>query len=255
MPTIKTKKPDEPFNAFRRQLAQNKDLLHSVKNSLQNISGLLSILAAKCEQQGIKMQTMEPICLELKATVTRLTEYLQQTPTAINLSRCSLNQLIEELIPSVQAQLMSRSINLQTRLAANLPLIYLDRSSIQKVLVNCLNNSQTAILAKTQPGGQIIITTKLLTSNNTVQILLEDNGIGLTPEQQANFFMPYYTTKNTGAGIGTTICQAIIKLHGGTISADGQLGSGCCVKIELPVQGGKTFTGDDLYSEFANMLL
>ncbi len=253
MKTAENNYPDANLTNFRQQLAQNMDLLHSVKNSLQNIGGLLSILALKCDQQGIRLQSMEPIRLELNETVARLTEYLQQPAKAINISRCSLNQLIRETAQSRQAQLTARQINLQTQLAEDLPTLYLDKPGLQKVLLNCLDNSQAAILAKAQPGGQIIISTRR--TDDTVQILLEDNGCGLTMEQQARIFTPYYTTKNGGSGIGTAISQAVVKLHGGSISAKGRPGIGCRVKIELPVQGRQNFNSDDLYSEIANMLL
>ena len=150
---------------------------------------------------------------------------------------------------------MASQIQLHTRLADGLPLIYLDRHYIRQVLLDCLNNSHTAILTKGQPSGQIIISTQLIESANMVQILLQDNGIGLTPEQRANFFTPYYTTKIHGNGIGTAICQAIVKLHGGTMSVNGRHNVGCCVRIELPVQRVQPFNHDDLYTEIADMLL
>ena len=150
---------------------------------------------------------------------------------------------------------MASQIQLHTRLANDLPLIYLDRYHIRQVLLNCLNNSQAAILTKGQPDGQITISTQLIEDANMVQILLQDNGIGLTPEQRAKFFTPYYTTKIHGNGIGNGICQAIIKLHGGTMTVNGRHDVGCCVRIKLPVQRVQPFNHDDLYTEIANMLL
>ena len=246
---------DEVFIHCRQQIVQAMELLHSVKNSLQNISGLLSILSLRCEQHGITIKTMAPIRQELNEIIASLSEYLQKTPHQINICCCSLNQLIQEVVQYKEAQFMASQIQLHTRLADDLPLIYLDRHYIRQVLLDCLNNSHTAILTKGQPGGQIIISTQLIEDAKMVQILLQDNGIGLTPEQRANFFTPYYTTKIHGNGIGTAICQAIVKLHGGTMSVNGRRDVGCCVRIELPVRRVQPFNHADLYTEIADMLL
>lgn len=250
-----TQNKKNSLTIYKNRIAMVLEMLHAVKNNLQNVGGLMSILAIKCAKQGITIDTIEQISQELSETTARLAAYIQQTSNRTNLCRCSLNIIIQEIINSKQVQFQNNHIQLQSRLADNLPLLLLDRQLIRQVLINCLNNSRAAIQAKEQPINQILVSTRLTDSGKTVQLLIEDNGVGLTPEQQSNFFKPYYTAKTGGNGIGNSISQAIIKLHGGNISINGQPDSGCCVQIELPVQSTKLFNNDDLYSEIADMLL
>ena len=87
-----------------------------------------------------------------------------------------------------------------------------------------------------------------------VHLLIEDNGIGLGAEQQANFFLQHYTTKPSGSGLGTCFCQTIVKMHGGYVSVNGQPNIGCCVRIDLPLINRNHFTSNDYYNEVADTI-
>ena len=244
---------------FVQQTAQNVDIIHSVKNNLQCISGMLQTLTLKCKLNHIKIDSIKPICQQVNETIISLNQYLQKNQGCSILSLYSLNQLILEVLKNQQPKLSANQIELKSSLAENLPPILMDKQRIRQVLTNCLDNSREAILAKKQPDGQITISTMLAENQNLenpklLRLLIEDNGIGLKPEQQAKFFSPFYTTKPSGNGLGTCICQAIIKMHGGFISVDGKPGLGCCICIELPLQCNKLFTSEDLYTEIANTI-
>lgn len=244
---------------FLQQAAQNVDIIHSVKNNLQCVSGMLQVLQLKCELNNIKLDSIKPICQELNEIIISLNKSLRENQKSSILVLYPPNQLILDVLQNQQAKFSASQIQLKSRLAKNLPPIMMDKQRIRQVLINCLYNSREAILAKKQPGGQITISTTLAESKNSgktkmLRILVEDNGVGLKTEQKVNFFSPYYTTKSSGNGIGTCICQAIIKMHGGCISVNGQPGQGCCVCIELPLKCSKKFTSEDLYTEIANMI-
>jgi len=67
-----------------------------------------------------------------------------------------------------------------------------------------------------------------------MRIIIEDDGIGMTPETLARAFEPFYTTKAKGTGLGLAICRRIVESHGGTISLESKPGRGTCVTVELP---------------------
>jgi len=101
---------------------------------------------------------------------------------------------------------------------------------INQVLMNLLQNASQAI----EGNGTIIIKTELV--NHSVKISIKDSGAGISEENKKNLFKPFFTTKepSVGTGLGLTISQSIIQVHGGTIQFDSKLGEGTEFVICLP---------------------
>ena len=237
----------------RNQAARYQDAIHMVKNRLQNIGGMLQVLDKKCEINNIHLETLDLLRQEHAEAVKLLADFVQEGNLQANVGNCDLNQLVLDVVSMQKSHFVVKRIDLETALAEGLPKIWLDRQRIKQVIISCLDNSFEAILAKGQPGGRVLLTTQLDEARGMVRLLVEDNGVGLSAEQQANFFKPYYTTKPQGNGIGTSISESIVRLHGGGMSVCGRPGEGCCVVIELPLRGGQLFNREDLYSEIAEM--
>lgn len=238
----------------RNQVAQTQDMLHMVKNCMQSIDGMLQVLARKCELNGVHIDTLPVVRQEVSEAIGMLADFGQESNLQSVVGLYSLNQLVEEVVRRQRSKFSVKQIELETDLAAELPPIWLDKQRLKQVLICCLDNSREAILSKGQPGGLVNITTQLEAGRDALRLVVADNGIGLTAEQQANFFKPYYTTKPQGNGIGVSICESIVRLHGGKMTVSGRPGEGCRVEIELPLSGGQSFRREDLYAEIAEMV-
>lgn len=108
--------------------------------------------------------------------------------------------------------------------------IVADESQIEQVLVNILKN---ATEANEETGGSTFV--KWQTTQDHVQIIVEDEGLGI--ENLDDLFVPYFTTKEQGSGIGLLISRQIIESHTGSIQLDNRKeNSGCQVTITLPLQ-------------------
>ena len=81
-------------------------------------------------------------------------------------------------------------------------------------------------------GGTLNVLTQLV-GEGKIQIKIQDTGIGMSPETLAQIFEPYYTTKDTGTGLGMAIVQRIITDHDGEIFVESEEGVGTTVSIEL----------------------
>jgi two-component system, NtrC family, nitrogen regulation sensor histidine kinase NtrY len=81
-------------------------------------------------------------------------------------------------------------------------------------------------------GGTLTVRTR--SARDTVVIEVADTGSGLTPEECARIFTPYYTSKQHGTGLGLAIVQSVVSDHGGKISVRSQAGKGATFMIELP---------------------
>ena len=124
----------------------------------------------------------------------------------------------------------AQSVAVETTLAFDLPNISVDSEQLTQVLENLIKNSIEAM----PDGGTLTVSTQL-TDDAKIQILIQDTGIGMSPETQAQLFTPYYTTKESGTGLGMAIVQRIITDHDGEIQVNSTEGVGTTVLIELPM--------------------
>jgi signal transduction histidine kinase len=152
--------------------------------------------------------------------------------------RVNVNELIRDTVLLLQPVFKQHSISVTTDLAEFLPVIYADGNSIQRVLINLLDNAVDACGS----GGSVKIGTRGHASLNNkeqgVTIELTDTGAGIPPEILPKVFDLFVTTKppGKGTGLGLIICQEIVKAHGGTIEIASQLGVGTTVGVFLPIK-------------------
>jgi PAS domain S-box-containing protein len=161
-------------------------------------------------------------------------------PTTLN-----MNKVIEDSLNFID-KLLGEDITVDSHLADNLPLAYLDKHQIEQILMNLAVNSRDAM----PKGGRITIETH--TSRSTegnahgrrakaaqAEILLtfSDTGCGMDQETQNQIFEPFFTTKDEGkgTGLGLSMVYGSIRQAGGSISVKSQLGKGTTFSIRFPV--------------------
>jgi signal transduction histidine kinase len=101
-------------------------------------------------------------------------------------------------------------------------LLTADRAQLEQVLINLVKNA-------CESGA-----TEVQVTMNGGEIRVKDNGSGMSPDVIDHAFIPFFTTKPSGTGIGLALCRQIILKHGGTISVDSQEGKGTTFTITLP---------------------
>jgi signal transduction histidine kinase len=113
--------------------------------------------------------------------------------------------------------------------------LQLDSDQIEQLIINLLRNATEAAIARFPEAptkSEVTITWKMAPPG--VVILIEDNGIGLT--NPSNLFVPFYTTKPGGSGIGLALARQICEAHGGVLQVANRVdGPGCGAEIRLPV--------------------
>lgn len=155
-------------------------------------------------------------------------------PMDMELREGDLNSLIRELMDFVHFELEAAGISCVLELAASLPALDYDERYIKQALLNLIKNSQAAM-----PGGGRL-TIKTEAKGNEVRILIADTGLGIPEENLPKIFEPYFTTKETGSGLGLTLVFKIIKEHRGEISVKSREGEGTSFIIILPVPQRET---------------
>jgi PAS domain S-box-containing protein len=145
-----------------------------------------------------------------------------------------VNDLVREVIPLVQRQLMSHQVSLQMELAPTLPMVLADRVQLQQVMINLVMNGIEAMRSVTDRTRELVIRS-LQDETQQVLVSVTDRGVGISTEIADRLFNPFFTTKSGGMGMGLAICRSIMEGHGGRLWATADVPHGATFQFTLPV--------------------
>ena len=132
---------------------------------------------------------------------------------------CDLNEIVTEVLQLMHSELMQRSVNIRTRLEPSLPLVLADRVQMQQVLLNLIVNACDAMSYEPREERQLEIVTAE-GGRDSVKLSVIDQGVGIPDDKLEKVFSPFFTSKETGLGLGLAICRSIVTAHGGRLWAD-----------------------------------
>jgi PAS domain S-box-containing protein len=147
-----------------------------------------------------------------------------------------LNEVVPEVLKLIHSDLVTRRINVSTRLAMELPRVQGNRVQLQQVLLNLIFNACDA-MAENEPGERDLTIVTALDGRSTALISIADRGAGIKPDLLDQLFKPFVTTKSRGLGIGLSICRSIVEGHGGRLWAINNSERGAIFCIALPAAG------------------
>jgi PAS domain S-box-containing protein len=149
-------------------------------------------------------------------------------------SALNLNSLVDETILFLRHDLKAGGVDVRLCLAEELPLVNGDRTQIQQVLVNLSVNALQAMADRPESMRTLSIGTAV-DSHGRALITVEDSGVGLPKGAEGRLFDSFYTTKESGMGMGLRICRSIVEAHGGQIAASARKeGEGALFSVALP---------------------
>ena len=155
-------------------------------------------------------------------------------------ARIDINETIQNALSLVQHEINSRPLVISLSFKENMPPAVASKDHLQGVWVNLLMNAIDAI--DPQPG-EIIINTDF--HDKEYLISFTDNGKGIPADKLERIFEPFYTTKSAGqgTGLGLSVCNRIVKKHGGVIIAESSVGKGSRFSVTLPTAPLSKVTG------------
>jgi C4-dicarboxylate-specific signal transduction histidine kinase len=151
------------------------------------------------------------------------------------LTDVDVNELINEAVSLVQAQLTKMDIVVRIRFAAELPSVSGDRIQLQQLVLNLINNAGDAMADVTERPRKLAIETRF-SDRGRVKITISDTGHGFADPNMEKLFQPFYSTKQDGMGMGLAICRTIVTSHGGSIRARSGLPHGAVFEVDLPAR-------------------
>jgi two-component system NtrC family sensor kinase len=147
-----------------------------------------------------------------------------------------LNDLLRGLVKEQRRHPKFDQVQLVLQLDPEVPAIQADSLQLQQVFTNLLDNAVESIEPKGE--GTVTIATRLAPLGQGVRISVADTGIGISEENRAKLFTPFFTTKpvGRGTGLGLSIVYGIVKMHGGQIQVQSDEGKGTTFTITLPLK-------------------
>ncbi len=156
----------------------------------------------------------------------------------------SLNDVLRDAIRLYNER--HDGIEMECRLADDLPLLLIDAEQIKRVMVNLIDNAIESLISDHGNGAtsmtqkKISIETRYLKENETVRLTVSDTGHGIRPADRDKLFLPKFSTRNRGTGLGLAIVSHIIADHRGRIWFEDNTPCGALFIVELPAEGGNT---------------
>ncbi len=215
---------------------------HEVNNPLSGILTYAKLLRkwvgtgqTEHEKREDAMQCLELIASESRRCGELIKNLLTLSRTSpMNVRSTDLHEVIDRCLLLIKHQLELGGIDLQLKLAKDMPRVPCDPEQIEQVLLALIMNAIDAM----PQGGNLWLETRLNLDETEAVIQVRDDGAGIAPDILPQIFEPFMTTKETGRGVGLglAISRGIVERHSGRIEVESQLGRGTTFTVNLPCQ-------------------
>ncbi|MBW1692098.1 MAG: hypothetical protein DRG87_03105 [Deltaproteobacteria bacterium] len=202
---------------------------HEVRNPIMSIGGFAMRMKADLVE-GSRMQKYLDIILSETSRLEKLVRDVKEIAEmqTVHLEPTDVKDLLARVIEGFSSDMARKAVRLKADIGEDLPIINLDQEQISRALRNIIQNSIEAL----HEGGTLKLAARKLDS--TVQIVVEDSGVGIDEEKLDSVLDPFVTSKTTGAGLGLTMVYQIVTNHRGEIDIKSSGGKGTIVSLELP---------------------
>lgn len=217
-------------------------LTHEIMNSVAPISSLAETLKNRLQQSVPILNNDSGSVDDLEIgieTIKRRSEGLLKFAetyrnlnkiTTPNLKKVYVRDIFENLLQLMQPTLEQKNIEIETILKDTDITLEADTNLLEQVMINLVVNAIEAV--KDRPDPRIVLSAYLSTNRKTV-IKIADNGSGMPAELLDKIFIPFFSTKKSGSGIGLSLCKQIMMLHKGNIQVQSAEGEGTVFLLQF----------------------
>jgi len=208
---------------------------HEIRNPLVTIGGFArTILRASIQDNQIKKSAgiIVDEVGRLEKILSNIMDFSKPLESVKVISQ--INEILENTCSLMEPYFKNSRINLIKKFDMKVPNIIMDPTRIKQVFLNLIKNAVESM----PDGGRLVIETRV--ENEQVKINIVDTGEGMTTEILQNIFVPFFTTKVDGTGVGLSVSQKIVDDHGGHIKVKSELQGGTTFSIYLPIKNATT---------------
>ena len=217
-------------------------MAHEIRNPLGALAGAMQMLRKEAISDVTDRRLMDIAVREATRLDAIITEFLQYArPPALDLAEHNIDKILAETLDLVQHEARNRKrITIATSLAGGALSAQVDQNQMRQVFWNLATNAFDAM----PDGGKLTITTGSRhidaggRKGDVVEIAFQDTGEGIAPGNLDKIFLPFFTTKKEGSGLGLAAVHRIVDLHGGWIKVESPPQQGTRFVVCLPRSGG-----------------
>jgi PAS domain S-box-containing protein len=205
---------------------------HEIRNPLGGIKMATRLLSSAEFSSGRIPQEMAQSVLsgiaEIETIIADLLDYARET--RLDRQDYPLSLILTPLVTAAAAEGQSRGVQVAATGLSDEIIASVDGPRLRQVFTNVMKNALEA--TERHPQGRVAV--RLYERQATAVVEVADNGVGIGPEQRDKIFLPFFTTKPTGTGLGMAIVKKIMDLHGGEIEIDSRPGQGTTIRLIIP---------------------
>jgi two-component system NtrC family sensor kinase len=240
------KKRDEQLKEFTTQKIMASERLaligqlsanvaHELNNPLTGIVTYSHLILENTDCDDPNKKSLEKIvgqATRCRDIIRGLLDFSRQRKPDKMLS--NINTVMDQCLSFVENQALFHNIELNKNFQEDLPMVVIDPSQIERVIMNMIINAAEAM----EGDGVLTLTTHSRSGSGYVNLEFKDNGPGISEENIEKIFDPFFTTKDVGhgTGLGLAISYGVVKAHKGTITVESDVGKGTKFIVRLPVK-------------------
>ena len=233
------KERDQKIKTQQQELLQSEKLaaigqlsaevVHEIRNPLNSINLNIDWLGTEIRDPNPEIRkTLNSVSREIERLGQITESYLVRARVKSQDNQSTeVNSLLEEIIHFERGE--GTGIEIEAELFEREVLIKTDRSKIKQAFINVLKNAKEAM----PQGGKIKV--KTLLEQGVAKIVFSDSGVGMTEETKTKSFLPFFTTKSSGTGLGLSLTKEIVEAAKGKILVASQVGAGTTFTFQFPV--------------------
>ncbi|SHR61308.1 integral membrane sensor signal transduction histidine kinase [Mycobacteroides abscessus subsp. abscessus] len=202
-------------------------IAHEIRNPITAIKGFLKLLQNSNEKQ-LYYEIVESEIARIELILSELLSLAK--PQKNNFKETDLRLTLKQCISLLDAEANMKSVQVDLKHESLLPMIHCDENQIKQVFINFMKNSFDAM----PNGGSLHIKMENCMRTSGITIRFKDTGCGIPKEILSKIGQPFYTTKETGTGLGFMVSKNIIEGHSGTVHISSEVNIGTTIEIVLP---------------------
>jgi len=208
-------------------------IAHEFRNGLAAIQGYAQLVSRKPDD-GRATDYAAEILKETRTLGQVVSDFLAfARPAALRMDRVETGRLLEECLGELTPPGVEERIDF--RMEGEFPAVSGDETLLRQAFLNLLRNARQAVLAERDEGGEVLVTGSR-ERKKTLEIEVSDNGGGIEQQNLERVFLPFFTTREEGTGLGLALVQKIILSHNGSVRVGSVPGEGTTFHISLPLE-------------------
>ncbi|WP_423802063.1 ATP-binding protein [Neobacillus sp. SAB-20_R2A] len=201
---------------------------HEIRNPLTSLKGFVQLLKVEDERHQFYYQIMLDELDRINHIVGEL--LLLAKPQAVKFTKADVKKLLKDVISLLSSEASYHNVQIESRYPNDDMTIECEPNQLKQLFINIIKNAIEA----SGNGGMVTISLKKM-EPETISIVIEDNGCGISGERLAKIGEPFYSSKEKGTGLGLTVSFKIVQSHHGTIHFESKENQGTSVHIVLPI--------------------